>query len=155
WSNAVTSSPAPRRGTASWQRWTIRQSPTRHSSNCYEAGGGTSKDVVADFEPIEPLAPEHDLDGFDCGTHALNHWLTTWPRHSQKEGSARPFLACQDGGRRVVGFHSLAAASASREETPRKIGRPLAPRLPVPVVLLARLAVDRRHQGRGLGAALV
>jgi GNAT superfamily N-acetyltransferase len=56
---------------------------------------------------------------------------------------------------RVVGFHSLTGASASPEEPPRRVVRPLAPNLPVPLVLLARLAVDRTVQGRGLGRSLL
>jgi GNAT superfamily N-acetyltransferase len=111
--------------------------------------------VPAGFTSIGPLAAEHELDDFDCGTHALNHWLRTWARHSHREGSARTFVVCAEGRRRVVGFHSLSAASASREETPRKVARPLAPGLPVPLVLLARLAVDQAFHERGLGRALM
>lgn len=111
--------------------------------------------MTAGFTPVEPLSPEHELDQFDCGTHSLDHWLRTWARHSQREGSTRTFVICPLGSRRVVGYHSLAGAAAARDETPKKVGRPLAPNLPVPLVLLARLAVDRSHQGRGLGRDLL
>ncbi len=107
------------------------------------------------FTKIEPLAPEHELEEFECGTAALDHWLHTWARHSQRVGSARTFVACSGRSHRVVGFHSLTSASASRDEAPRRVARPLAPSLPVPLVLLARLAVDRSFQGQGLGRALM
>ena len=71
------------------------------------------------FDPIESLAAAHELDEFDCGTHALNHWLRTWARHSQREASARTFVVCPEGSRRVAGFHSLAGASASRTSESR------------------------------------
>src|SRR5215471_9641637 len=111
--------------------------------------------MPAGFMSAQPLAPEHELDEFDCGTRALDHWLRTWARHRQREGSARTFVICPTGTRRVVGFHSLTAAAAGREDAPRRIAMPLAPNLPVPLVLLARLAVDRSAQGRGLGSALM
>jgi GNAT superfamily N-acetyltransferase len=107
------------------------------------------------FTSVQPLAHEHELDEFDCGTRALDHWLRTWARHSQREGSARTFVICPAGTRRVVGFHSLTAAAAGREAAPRRIARPLSPNLPVPLVLLARLAVDGSAQGLGLGKALM
>ena len=57
-------------------------------------------------------------------------------------------------GERVVGFYTLAAASVSREEVPSRVAKGMA-RHPVPVILLARLAVDRTEQGKGLGAGLL
>jgi GNAT superfamily N-acetyltransferase len=111
--------------------------------------------MPAGFTSVQALAPEHELDEFDCGTRPLDHWLRTWARHSQREGSARTFVICPTGTRRVVGFHSLTAAAAGREDAPRRIARPLAPNLPVPLVLLARLAVDRSARGQGLGKALM
>lgn len=107
------------------------------------------------FTTVQPLAAEHELDQLECGARALDHWLRTWARHSQRDGSARTFVVCPNGTRRVVGFHSLTAAAGGREDTPRRVARPLAPNLPVPLVLLARLAVDRSVQGRGVGMALM
>jgi len=111
--------------------------------------------VPAGLTRIEPLAPEHELEEFRCGRDALDHWLHTWARHSQRVGSARTFVACSGRSQRVVGFHSLTSASASRDEARRRMARPLAPDLPVPLVLLARLAVDRSFRGQGLGKALM
>ena len=103
---------------------------------------------------IEPLAPEHKLDKFDCGSPALIHWLQVWAHHSQRTGSTRTVVVCRKGTKRVVGYHTLTAASASRDETSKALARAAGPHA-VPLVLLARLAVDRRSQGHKLGAALM
>src|SRR5437667_97127 len=57
-------------------------------------------------------------------------------------------------GQRVVGYYTLAAASARREETPARVAKGLAAH-PIPVILLARLAVDAGEKGAGLGAGLL
>lgn len=111
--------------------------------------------MAARLTSVQPLSAEHDLDAFHCGAPSLDHWLHTWARHSHREGSARTFVVCQAGTRRVVGFHSLTAAAAGREDAPRRVTRPLAPNLPVPLVLLARLAVDRTVQGQGVATTLM
>jgi GNAT superfamily N-acetyltransferase len=103
---------------------------------------------------IESLSADHELDEFDCGTPALNHWLKTWAHHSQRTGSTRTFVMCPEGSKRVVGYHALTAASASREEAPKALARAAWPHQ-VPLVLLARLGVDQAFKGRQLGAALM
>jgi GNAT superfamily N-acetyltransferase len=110
--------------------------------------------VPQGFTSVEALSRGHELDDFDCGSEALNHWLKTWARHSQRVESARTFVICLEGAGRVVAFHTLAAASASREEAPRKMTRGLG-RHEVPLILLARLGVDRKFQRRSLGKALM
>jgi GNAT superfamily N-acetyltransferase len=106
------------------------------------------------FTEIQPLDRSHELDDFDCGTPALNHWLNTFARHSQKVGSARTFVLCPEGSRQVVGFHTLVAASAAQEVAPKGVARDAGPH-DVSLVLLARLAVDRNYQKRGLGNVLL
>ena len=102
---------------------------------------------------VELLSERHAVGDFDCATHpSLNEWLKRYAIANQKNESARTYVVCR--GKDVVGYYSLAAGSVSREEAPERIVRGLA-RHPVPVVLLARLAVDRREQGRGLGKALL
>lgn len=110
--------------------------------------------MPAGFTPIDAITQDDELDEFDCGTHSLNHWLKTWARHSHRLGSTRTFVICPTGTRRVVGFHSLTMASVAKEEPPKKVTRSLGLH-PVPVALLARLAVDMDYQDGGLGGALL
>ncbi len=99
-----------------------------------------------------PLDARHDLSAFDCNVPALNNYLKKFALQNQRSQSARTYVATR--GQRVVGYYTLAAASARREETPVRVAKGLAAH-PVPVILLARLAVDAREKGQGLGAGLL
>lgn len=94
----------------------------------------------------------HGLSAFDCGVPALNNYLKKFALENQRSQSARTYVALR--GECVVGYYTLAAASVRREETPARIAKGLAAH-PVPVILLARLAVDDRERGKGLGAGLL
>jgi GNAT superfamily N-acetyltransferase len=98
-----------------------------------------------------PLAPEHDLDDFDCGTPALDDWLKRRARQNQASGASRTYVVCE--GAHAVGYYSLAAGSVSHAAATGRVRRNLPD--PVPVTLLGRLAIDRRWQGKGLGRALL
>ncbi len=99
-----------------------------------------------------PLEPTHDLSAFDCGAPALNEYLKKYALVNHQNQSARTYVARR--GEAVVGYYTLAAGSVSREDTPARVAKGLA-RHPVPIILLARLAVDRAEQGKGLGAGLL
>lgn len=99
-----------------------------------------------------PLEARHDVSSFDCGVPALNTYLQKFALENQRSQSARTYVTAV--GERVVGYYTLAAASARREETPARVAKGLAAH-PVPVILLARLAVDRSEKGQGLGAGLL
>jgi GNAT superfamily N-acetyltransferase len=103
----------------------------------------------------EPLAKHHRLDKFDCSKPALDEWLKRHGRDAHTSGSARVFVALLEDGETVVGYYALAAAQVAPDEaTARALkGQPRA--RPVPAILLARLAVDRNHQGAGLGRSLL
>jgi GNAT superfamily N-acetyltransferase len=103
----------------------------------------------------EPLGKHHRLDDFDCGEPALDDWLKRHALSAQASGSARVFVTTVDDRETVVGYYALAAAQIAPEEaTARALkGQPRA--RPVPAILLARLAVDREHQGAGLGRSLL
>jgi GNAT superfamily N-acetyltransferase len=103
----------------------------------------------------EPLGKHHRLDTFECGEPALDDWLKRHARPAHASGSARVFVTTLEDGVTVVGYHALAAAQVAPEEaTPRALkGQP--PERPVPAILLARLAVDRNHQGAGVGRSLL
>jgi GNAT superfamily N-acetyltransferase len=102
---------------------------------------------------VEALSDFHDSSGFDCGGHeSLNDWLKRFALTNQKNESARTYVVHRNQS--VVGYYSISTGSVSVEEAPVRISKGLA-RHPIPVILLARLAVDRREKGTGLGKALL
>lgn len=103
------------------------------------------------FGDPEPLAAEHRLEGFDCGVGSLNVWLTEHAIRAGGVGSARTYVITDHEQQRVVAYHALTAASISHTEATGRARKGM-PRHPIPAVLLARMAVDRSVQGRGLGA---
>ena len=110
------------------------------------------KDVPAAWSNVEPLTKDHILDEFDCGKHeSLNHWLKKYALTNQASQSSRTYVVCS--GEKVVGYYAIAAGSVRRSHAPSRIAR--AQPDPIPISLLARLAVDRRCQGKGLGPALL
>lgn len=100
----------------------------------------------------EPLGPQHRLEGFDCGKPTLDHWLLRHARQAQGSGSARTFVVSEDD--RVAGYFSLTVGQIDRLDAPERIGKGMG-QYPVPVVILARLAVNLQDQGRGIGVGLL
>jgi GNAT superfamily N-acetyltransferase len=101
--------------------------------------------------PPDPLAPTHELDAFESGVAILDDWLKQRARRNEAEGASRTFVLCAE--RRVVGYYSLAAGSILHTLATGKVRRNMPD--PAPVLLLARLAVDRNWHGKGLGADLL
>jgi GNAT superfamily N-acetyltransferase len=106
------------------------------------------------FRDPEPLDADHNLEDFDCGVESLNVWLKKHAATAAPAGSARTYVVHDEEQDRVVGFHTLAAASITHAEATRRAAKGM-PRHPLPAVLLARLAVDRTVQQRGVGAWLL
>ena len=104
-----------------------------------------------DYGAIEKLRREHLLDRFDCGKEDLNRFLKRQAWNSQQAHSAQTYVLVKD--LRVLGYYSLAAGSVTHEEATERVKKGLA-RHPIPVILLARLAVDASVHGKGLGSAL-
>ena len=104
------------------------------------------------LNPPALLTKDHDRNSFDCGVPALDDYLKKYALQNQKKYAARTYVATR--GNRVVGYYSLAYGSVSLEDAPHSVKSGL-PRHPIPVILLARLAVDSTEQGSGLGAALL
>jgi GNAT superfamily N-acetyltransferase len=100
----------------------------------------------------EPLDDRHQLERFSSGQHALDVWLQRHAGHAQSMRTARTFV-WHTGDQVVVAYFSLAAHLVVRADLPPKVGRG-APDA-IPAVLLARLALDRSLQGRGLGGSLL
>ncbi len=101
---------------------------------------------------IEKLRRDHAVEGFDCGKPALNRFLERHALQSQQAGSATTYVALHDD--EVVGFYSLSVGQVDYADAPDRLTKGLA-RHPVPVMLLARMAVASGHQGRKLGAGLL
>ena len=101
----------------------------------------------------EPLAPLHRLDGFDCGKPALNDWLLRHARQAQTSGSARTFVVVEDD-QRVAGYFSLTVGQVDTLEAPERMRQGMG-QYPLPVVILARMAVSARDQRRGIGLGML
>jgi GNAT superfamily N-acetyltransferase len=101
---------------------------------------------------IEKLRREHDLTQFDCDNATLKSWLEKYAWTNQQADSAKTYVAL--AGERVAGYYSLTTGSVQKHESPARIAKGLANH-PIGIVLLARLAVDKTQQGKGLGKALL
>jgi len=108
--------------------------------------------TAENINPPVLLTKDHDRNSFDCGVPALNDYLKKYALQNQKKHAARTYVATRSD--RIVGYYSLAYGSVSLEEAPQNVKSGL-PKHPIPVMLLARLAVDSTEQGRGLGVALL
>ena len=106
------------------------------------------------YAPVELLRADHETSTFDCGSDQQTIWLGRYALIAQQAGTARVYVACRAGERKVAGFYSLAAGSILPEAASARLSAG-AGRYPIPVVILARLGVDLAEQGRGLGSALV
>lgn len=102
---------------------------------------------------IEKLRREHVLDAFDCGQPDLNAWLIKYALQNQSANAAQTYVGLVVDNR-VVGYYSLAVGQVEYSEAPERLRKGLA-RHPVPVMLLARLAVHKNWQGKGVGRALL
>jgi GNAT superfamily N-acetyltransferase len=101
---------------------------------------------------IEKLARGHGIERFDCGREALNRFLARFAFQNQQAGASQTYVAL--AGDEVVGYYTLVVAQADYEGAPERLTKGLA-RHPIPLMLLARLAVASDWQGRGLGAGLL
>jgi predicted N-acetyltransferase YhbS len=106
--------------------------------------------VTSALTPPAPLADHHRLDRFQSGEAALDDWLRRRARANQATGASRTFVVCQ--GADVVGYYALASGAVTVDRVPGRFRRNMPD--PIPVVVLARLAVDQTHQGEGIGRAL-
>lgn len=101
---------------------------------------------------VEKISDTHSLDSFDCGKPALDEWLRRWARQASRDATAQTYVVHRGGV--VAGYYAICAGSVRREGASLRVGKGQ-PSRPIPVILLARLAVDRRERGTGLGKALL
>jgi predicted N-acetyltransferase YhbS len=105
----------------------------------------------APLRPVELLGEGHDVEGFDCGIEELDRWLVHTARVAARAGTAATYVLCR--GRAVVGYYALAMGSVAHASAPSRLRRGMPD--PVPVVVLARLALVRAEQGKKLGGHLL
>jgi predicted N-acetyltransferase YhbS len=101
---------------------------------------------------IEKLRRDHQVDPFDCGQEALNRFLVRYAFQNQQAEASQTYVALM--GDEVVGFYALVVAQVEYDDSPQRLGKGLA-RHPIPLMLLARLAVATNWQGKGLGSGLL
>lgn len=102
---------------------------------------------------IVPLELSQDCSAFNCGEAELNDWLRRHALSSGKSGGARTFVAV-DPSNCVIAYYAIAAQSVVAGSAPVRLRKGM-PRHPIPVLLIARLAVDQNFKGMGLGAGLL
>ena len=108
--------------------------------------------MAADFKIVLALNPVNQTADFDCGNKSLNKWIDEHALQAMRANSATTYVVVIEN--RVVAYYSLAAGEVTRTNSPERLAKGLG-KHPIPVIVLARLAVDKRFQGAGLGAVLL
>ena len=108
----------------------------------------SSDEVIS--APVKVL-PSHDVTSFDCGDSLLNDWLRRRALPNEQTGASRTYVVCV--GDRVIAYYALAVGAVSHENALGRVRRNMPD--PVPVMVLARLAVDRGYGDRGIGSGLL
>lgn len=103
---------------------------------------------------IEKLQRDHDIETFDCGREALNRFLIRYALPNQQAEASQTYVAVAGEEKRVAGYYTLVVGQVEYADAPERLKKGLA-RHPVPVMLLARLAVATDWQGKSLGAGLL
>lgn len=98
-----------------------------------------------------PLSDDHLLEAFSCGQEPLDAWLKTRARRNERDGASRTYVVCESEA--VVGYYALAVGAVIANQAPGKVRRNMPD--PIPVMVLARLAIHQTWQGQGLGAGLL
>lgn len=101
---------------------------------------------------IEKLNRKHEVETFDCGREALNRFLLRFALQNQQAGASQTYVALSDD--LILGYYTLVVGQVEYDDAPQRLTKGLA-RYPVPIMLLARLAVTIPWQGKGLGAGLL
>jgi GNAT superfamily N-acetyltransferase len=107
---------------------------------------------VSEIRGVEKLRRDHPVEGFDCGREDLNRYFLRYAWQNQQAGAAQTYVGLV--GEVIVGYFTLAVGQVILEDAPERLKKGLA-KHSVPIMLLARLAVDHRWQGQGVGKALL
>jgi GNAT superfamily N-acetyltransferase len=108
----------------------------------------TPRAAVERYDPSR-----HDTSRFQSGNQALDRWLHRYAGQSERRDAARTFVITDAGV--VIGYYALLAGELDHGQATKRTRRGMSRHYPIPVAILARLAVDHRHQHRGLGANLL
>lgn len=110
---------------------------------------------MTELRPVEPLDPKrHQVKEFQCGQPSLDRWLQANAGQSQRRDVARTFIAA-DSELRAVGYYTLVAGQVEHGAASPPVRAGVSRHFPIPICLIARLAVDQSWQGRGLGSDLL
>ena len=101
---------------------------------------------------LEKLARHHAVDNFDCGSPTLNQFLIRFAFPNQQANASQTYVAMSD--EQVIGFYTLVVGEVAYDDAPERLAKGL-PRFPVPIMLLARMAVSLAWQGKGVGSGLL
>jgi GNAT superfamily N-acetyltransferase len=111
--------------------------------------------VSSSFAGSERLDPSrHDPSGFDSGNGTLDRWLIRYAGQSERRPAARTFVSTYDS-RTVVAYYTLVAGELEHLGVTEQVRKGMSRHYPIPIAILARLAVDRSRQGQGIGAAML
>ncbi len=108
---------------------------------------------MTELRPVRRVEANDDLDRFDCGVPALDEWLKRFALSDQGAGASVTYVL--ERGSQIVGFYTLAPHAIEYGAAPGRLGAGLPRQRPIPVILLARLGLDRSVQGTGLGGDLL
>ena len=101
---------------------------------------------------IELLEARHGRENFDCGNDALNDFLRRRAGQQQRRGFGKTYVVLADNGADVIGFVTVSVGQVEARALPSQLKLP---RHPAPMLRIARLAVDKRAQGKGMGRELL
>lgn len=107
---------------------------------------------MSEIRRVEKLRRDHPVEEFDCGREELNRYLSRYAWQNQQAGAAQTYVGIV--GKVIVGYYALVVGQVTLQDAPERLKKGLA-KHPVPIMLLARLAIDRRWQGQGVGKALL
>jgi GNAT superfamily N-acetyltransferase len=101
---------------------------------------------------IEKLTETHLVSNFDCGQLELNQFIQKYAHQNQKANNSQTYVSIYENA--VIGYYSLAVGSVIHSQAPNRVTKGQ-PKHPIPVMILARLAVDKQWQNRGIGRGLL
>ncbi|AFZ05500.1 GCN5-related N-acetyltransferase [Oscillatoria nigro-viridis PCC 7112] len=110
--------------------------------------------LIAPIDRIERSTSSLKKEPFNSGNPELDRYFKQYAQKNDRDGIAKTFVAFSSGGSQIIGYYSCCAGVVEREDLPADLRQRL-PRYPIPAILIAKLAVDRSMQGRGLGKQLL